>query len=122
MGGVMARKILCLTMLSFFLGMGGLWALRAQDPTPPQMPAQAQTTTQVDLSVAGTAQKCSFVPSRAVARGRQTPAAAGTEVANPVTVPMQTPSPSPTPMPSPTASPSPSPEEPTPSPTPSPSP
>jgi hypothetical protein len=87
--------------------------------------------------------RCSFVPGRAVARGRRnqrTPAATGTEVSNPAAVPAespspsavptespvpsQTPSPSPSPMPSPTPSgtptpmPSPSPGEPTPSPTP----
>lgn len=215
----MVRKILSLTMLSFFLAIGGFWALRAQDPAPqkPQQPATMQTerqatpaanTTQVDLSgtyagtfnceaagmvgdttltingnefttadgksgritasktagytavalqvngadatatptvvslrakksgnkltlspVAGATQKCSFVTSK-IARGRKTPAATGTEVANPVTVPAQEPSPSPsptpsgspTPMPSPTASPNPSPSEPMPSPTPSPSP
>jgi hypothetical protein len=102
--------------------------------------------------IAGATQKCTFVPGRsAVARGRRnqrTPAATGTEVANPAAtpvpvespMPMQTPSPSPTPMPSPTPggsptpmpspvpspaptqTPSPSPGEPTPSPSPTPSP
>ena len=95
--------------------------------------------------VAGATQKCTFVPSKNVAKGKQmkTPAAAGTEVASPATTtpaetPVQTPSPSPTPSasptpsgsprprprpsPSPSGSPSPSPEEPMPSPTPSPSP
>ena len=225
----MARKMLCLIMLSFLLAMGGLWGLRAQDPAP-QKPATMQTTTQADLSgtyagtfnceaaglvgdttltingnefttadgktgritaaktsgytavalqvngadatatptiislrakksgnrltlspVAGAMQKCSFVTGRSVARSRKsprTPAATGTEVANPSAMPAespmpaQTPSPSPSPtpgpspepapspsgsptpmpMPSPTASPSPSPSEPMPSPTPSPSP
>jgi hypothetical protein len=95
--------------------------------------------------VAGSMQKCSFAPSRAMAksrRTRQTPAATGTEVSSPAAVPSampaespmpsQTPSPipppsptpsgSPTPEPAPTATPNPSPGEPTPSPTPSPSP
>jgi len=99
--------------------------------------------------VAGAMQKCSFMTGRSVARSRKnqkTPAATGTEVANPSAMPAespmpaQTPSPSPsptpgpspepapspsgspTPMPAPTASPSPSPSEPMPSPTPSPSP
>jgi len=106
------------------------------------------------MPIAGAKQKCTFMPARNVARGRtpKTPAATGTEVANPsatpaespMPVPSQTPSPSPspvppesptptpspsptpsgspTPMPSPTVTPSPSPGEPTPSPTPSPSP
>ena len=85
--------------------------------------------------VPGATKQCSFAMGK-VAKGRKTPAATGTEVANPSAVPtaspMQTPSPSPTPnpsptpsgsphpMPSPTASPSPT--EPMPSPTPSPSP
>ena len=97
-------------------------------------------------SVAGSTQKCSFVSSRKVARSKRnqrTPAATGTEVANPATpvptespIPAQTPSPTPepsptpSPIPTPTGSPtpepsptpSPTPAEPTPSPTPSPSP
>jgi hypothetical protein len=227
----MVRKMLCLTMLSFLLAIGGLWGLRAQDPAP-QKPATMQTTTQADLSgtyagtfnceaaglmgdttltingnefttadgktgritaaktsgytavalqvngadatatptiislrakksgnrltllpVAGAMQKCSFMTGKSMARNRRnpkTPAATGTEVANPSAMPAespmpaQTPSPSPTPsptpapspepapspsgsptpmpVPSPTASPSPSPSEPMPSPTPSPSP
>lgn len=217
----MVRKMLLLVWAGFFLAMGGLWALRAQDPAPQKpatMQAERQTTaantTQVDLSgtyagtfnceaagltgdttftingnefttadgktgritasktggytavalsvngtgatatptvvsmrarksgnkltlspVAGTNQRCSFTTSR-LARGRRTPAATGTEVANPTAVPAEspmqmpmpspspspTPSGSPTPMPSPEASPNPSPGEPTPSPTPSPSP
>ena len=227
----MVRKILSLIMLSFFLAIGGMWGLRAQDPTPQQPAAMPQAATaQADFSgtytgtfnceaaglvgdttltingnefttadgrtgrivvsktqgytavalqvngtdatapptiismrgrksgnkltltsIAGAAQKCTFVPARSVARGRRnqtTPAATGTEVANPAPVPAavpaespmpeQTPTPSPspsptpsasptpsgspTPEPSPTASPSPSPGEPTPSPSPSPSP
>jgi len=227
----MLRKILSLTMLSFFLAIGGIWASRAQDPAP-QKPATMQTTTEADLSgtyagtfnceaaglvgdttltingnefttadgksgrivtsktsgytavalqvngtdatatptiislrarksgnrltlspVAGAMQKCSFVTGKSLARSRKTPrtpAATGTEVANPTAMPVespmpaQTPAPSPTPsptpapspepapspsgsptpmpIPSPTASPSPSPTEPMPSPTPSPSP
>ena len=91
--------------------------------------------------IAGSTQQCSFVPGKAVAKGKEKiPAATGTEVANPSA--MQTPSPSPTPdaspsptpsptpspsgsprpAPAPTATPTPSPGEPTPSPTPSPSP
>lgn len=228
----MVRKMLSLITLGFFLAVGGLWGLRAQDPAPqkpaqepapqkpvPQKPdtmqtekpAQTAATTQVDLSgtyagtfncepaglvgdttltingnefttadgkkgritasktagytavalqvngadpnapstiismrakksgnkltlspIAGATKQCSFVMGKNVAKGRKTPAATGTEVANPAAAPVQTPSPSPTPsasptpsgspnpMPSPTASPSPS--EPMPSPTPSPSP
>ena len=86
--------------------------------------------------VPGSAMPCSFTPSRGMARnrrGQRTPAAKGTEVAAPATVPSavpaespspvptespmpaQTPSPTPTPSPEPTPSPSP---EPQPSPTP----
>ena len=86
--------------------------------------------------VPGATQKCSFVTSKATAKGRKTPAATGTTVANPAAVPtespMETPSPSPTPSASPTPSGSPRPRpsptveptpgEPMPSPTPSPSP
>lgn len=95
-------------------------------------------------SVPGSAMKCTFAPTRATARGRRnqrTPAATGTEVANPANVPVpatsptespmpeQTPAPSPAPSPtvspSPEASPEPNPSpgptaSPTPSPTPSP--
>jgi len=77
--------------------------------------------------VSGAVQKCTFTTARNVARSKRnqsTPAATGTEVANPATVtptespmPAQTPSPSPTPMPTPVPDPSPSP-----SPTPMPSP
>lgn len=91
--------------------------------------------------VGGSAMKCSFTPSRGVARSRRgqpaTPAATGTEVANPAASPasspapaespMATPSPVPTasPMPAQTPSPSPSPTaspspEPSPMPTPTP--
>src|ERR1044072_3093538 len=79
--------------------------------------------------VTGSNMKCSFTTSKNMAK---TPAATGTEVANPTAVPAQTPAPSPTPSPrpsptpggspSPTPTPSPSPGEPTPTPTPSPSP
>jgi hypothetical protein len=83
--------------------------------------------------VAGSAEKCTFVPARATARSRRnqrTPAATGTEVANPTAtpatpaespMPAQTPSPSPSPIPTATPSPSPQPE-PNPSPVPSPEP
>ena len=172
----MVRKKLFLTMLSFSLAIGGLWALRAQDPAP-QTPAASPT--QVDLSgtyagtfnceaaglvgdttltitgnefttadgktgritasktggytavalrvngadatatpmvislrarkignkltlspVAGANEKCSFVTSK-IARGRKTPAATGTEVANPVAVPAESPMPVQEPSPSP---------------------
>ena len=77
----------------------------------------------------GSAMKCSFVPSRGVARSRRnqrTPAATGTEVSAPATMPSAVPTespkpsqtPSPVPPPSPEPSPTPSPE-PMPSPTPS---
>ena len=47
----MVRKILSLTMLSFFLAIGGIWGLRAQDPTPQQPAAMPQTATaQTDFS------------------------------------------------------------------------
>ena len=95
--------------------------------------------------VAGSNMKCTFSPSRSMAKTRTkqtTPTATGTQVANPTAMPVQTPSPSPEasptpspePMPSPTPAgsprprprpsptPSPSPGEPTPTPTPSPSP
>lgn len=82
-------------------------------------------------SVGGTTMKCSFMPSRNVARNRRnqpTPAATGTEVSNPAAtptaVPTESPMPSPeTPMPSQTPSPSPTPTaSPTPEPTPVPNP
>ena len=68
----------------------------------------------------GAKMKCSFVTGK-VARGKQTPAATGTEVSNPAAVPTESPMPSqsPSPIPSPTASPTP---EPTPEPNPSPAP
>jgi hypothetical protein len=85
------------------------------------------------MSVPGSMQKCTFTPTRATARGRRnqrTPAATGTEVANPATAPVPTTSPTtetpipeqtpaPSPSPSPTVSPSP---EASPEPNPSPSP
>lgn len=89
-------------------------------------------------SASGSKMKCSFTPSRNVAR--RTPAATGAEVSNPAAVPTESPMPSQTPSPSPPTSPTPTPEpnpspsptttptpvpspgEPTPSPTPSPSP
>ena len=116
----------------------------AAAPTVVSMHAKRSGNKLTLSPVAGAMRKCSFVPSRSMARGRKTPAATGTEVANPTAVPaespMQNPSPSPTPMPtpmpnpspspsgsptpmpSPGSSPSPSPAEPMPSPTPSPSP
>jgi hypothetical protein len=89
-------------------------------------------------SAGGPAQKCSFMPTRNVARNKRnqrTPAATGAEVSSPAAMPSavptespmpsQTPSPSPSPNPTPSGSPSPSPSptppsEPMPSPTPSP--
>ena len=74
--------------------------------------------------VAGSMQKCTFTPSRSVAKNRVTqtmPAATGAEVANPAAMPAQTPSPTPDASPSPTPSGSPTPR-PRPSPTPTPSP
>lgn len=85
-------------------------------------------------SVPGATMQCSFMPARNVARGRRsrprTPAATGTEVANPSAAPTTTPaqpmpdpSQTPSPSPSPTASPTPMPTPvPNPSPDPSPSP
>ncbi|HEU4794593.1 MAG TPA: hypothetical protein VFT02_03120, partial [Pyrinomonadaceae bacterium] len=86
-------------------------------------------------SVPGATMQCSFGPTRNVARRRsrqRTPAATGTEVANPATMPSPTtpaepsrptPDPSQTPSPSPSPSPTPMPTpEPNPSPEPSPSP
>jgi hypothetical protein len=125
--------------------------LNATDPTaPPQVISLRGRKTGDRLMLMPTsgtaaAQRCSFVPSRTVARGRRnqrTPAATGTDVTTPAAVPAespmpeQTPSPMPSPtpggtpmpMPSPTPSgspspmPSPSPGEPTPSPSPMPSP
>lgn len=84
-------------------------------------------------SVPGSGQRCTFTTAR-VARGRrnqQTPAATGTEVANPAATPSpaesptESPMPSQTPSPSPTATPEPTPEpspEPSPEPMPSPTP
>ena len=81
--------------------------------------------------IGGSATRCSFTPSRGTARSRRqpTPAATGTEVANPAAVPSPSPSavPAESPMPTPTPAPSPSPTatptpEPTPSPTPTPTP
>src|SRR6266545_6698136 len=47
----MVRKMWFLIMLSFCLGMGGWWALRAQDPAPQKPVTKPQTTTAaVDLS------------------------------------------------------------------------
>ena len=73
---------------------------------------------------AGSAMKCSFTPSRGMARSRRgqtPPAATGTEVANPAAVPATVPTESP--MPEQTPSPSPSPTaSPTPIPTPTPAP
>jgi len=92
------------------------------------------------MSVPGSIQKCTFTPMRATARGRRnqrTPAATGTEVANPATSPVpatspttmpetpvpETPIPAQTPSPSPSPTPEPSPEpDPSPGPSPAPSP
>ena len=112
----------------------------AAAPAAPQifsLRARKQGTRLTLTSAPGTNVKCSFTTGR-TARGRKTrtPAATGTEVANPATVPAptttppaeapipaQTPAPSPTPMPSPTVNPTPEPSpEPQPSPEPSPGP
>ena len=71
--------------------------------------------------VTGSNMKCSFTTSKMA----KTPAAKGTEVANPTAMPAQTPSPSPSPTVEPTPEPSPTPSgtpRPTPMPTPTPSP
>ena len=110
--------------------------LEGTDPAAPapviSMRAKKSGSRLTLTPVQGETQKCSFVPARNIARGRQrTPAATGVEVASPVAdpavvtppvespMPIQTPSPSPSPSPSPTPTGSPSP---TPSPTPTPSP
>ena len=102
-------------------------------PTIVSMRARRSRDRLTLTSVPGAAMQCSFMPARNVARTRRsrqrTPAAAGTEVANPATTmpnpaaqPSQpTPEPSQTPAPSPTPTPSPEPA-PTPVPVPSPSP
>lgn len=71
----------------------------------------------------GATMKCSFVPSRGIARSKRqkTPAATGTEVSNPANVPSAVPAESPMPAQTPSPVPSPSPQEPTPSPSPTPS-
>jgi hypothetical protein len=81
------------------------------------------------MSVPGSMHRCTFMPTRATARGRRnrTPAATGTEVANPATSPTPATTPTETPMPEQTPSPSPSPTvspspEASPEPNPSPSP
>ncbi|HXC70578.1 MAG TPA: hypothetical protein VN644_11410 [Pyrinomonadaceae bacterium] len=110
-------------------------------PTVVSMRARKSGKRLTLTSVGGTTMKCSFMPSRNVARNRRNqtmPAATGTEVSNPATpattppstVPTESPSPmpspespipsqTPSPTPSPTASPTP---EPTPVPNPSPEP
>jgi hypothetical protein len=111
--------------------------LNATDPAaPPQvvsLRARKVGNRLMLMPVSGTAagQRCSFVPGRAVARGRRnqrTPAATGTDVSSPAAVPTESPSPStvPTesPMPAQTPSPAASPTprrspRPRPSPTPS---
>ncbi|HEX7334934.1 MAG TPA: hypothetical protein VF290_25750 [Pyrinomonadaceae bacterium] len=113
------------------------------DPTAPQtvisMRGNKRGNRLTLTPVSGSTMRCSFTPSRGVARSRRqqtTPAATGTEVANPATepvtpttpttmptespMPAQTPSPSPTasPSPAPSPMPTPTPGEPMPSPTP----
>ena len=100
-------------------------------PTVISMRGQKRGNRLTLTPVGGSAMKCSFTPGRSMARSRRqrTPAATGTEVANPAAEPSTSPSPVPTespmpsqvppPSPSPTATPAP---EPTPMPTPTPSP
>ena len=98
-------------------------------PTVISMRGQKRGNRLTLTPVGGSAMKCSFTPGRSMARSRRqrTPAATGTEVANPAAEPSTSPSPVPTesPMPAPAPSPSPSPSPtatPMPSPTPAPSP
>jgi hypothetical protein len=73
--------------------------------------------------IAGATQQCTFTTAKNTGN-TTTPAATGTEVANPTTMPRQSPSPTPSPSPggspepSPSPMPSPSPGEPTPTPSP----
>lgn len=123
------------------LQMGGTAAATTASTTPAPAPVIVSMRARkignrlILTPASGAAMKCSFTPSRGVARGRRTPrtpAATGSEVAAPVTpatpatqpspapespVPSQTPAPSPSPSPSPM--PTPTPTEPAPSPTPS---
>ena len=120
------------------LQMGGTAAATTPATTPAAPPVivsmrARKSGTRLTLTPAvGATMKCSFVPTR-VARGRRTPrtpAATGTEVSAPATVPAptespmpsQTPAPSPSPTVSPTPAPTPSPTEPAPSPMPTPTP
>lgn len=95
--------------------------------TPPKifsLRARKQGTRLTLTAAPGTNIKCSFTTAR-TARGRRTrtPAATGTEVANPVTPPVPTTTPAETPMPAQTPAPSPSPTvSPTPEPSPEPQP
>jgi len=99
-------------------------------PTIVSLRAKKSGTKLTLTPVSGSMQKCMFTPSRSVAKNRRiktTPAATGTEVANPAAMPAQTPSPSPTPDASPSPTPTPTPSgspspRPRPSPTPTPSP
>jgi len=98
-------------------------------PTVISMRGQKRGNRLTLTPVGGSTMKCSFTPGRSMARSRRqrTPAATGTEVANPAAEPSTSPSPVPTesPMPAPAPSPSPSPSPtatPMPSPTPAPSP
>jgi len=98
-------------------------------PTVISMRGQKRGNRLTLTPVGGSAMKCSFTPGRSMAQSRRqrTPAATGTEVANPAAEPSTSPSPVPTesPMPAPAPSPSPSPSPtatPMPSPTPAPSP
>jgi hypothetical protein len=91
-------------------------------PTVVSMRARKSGKRLTLTSVGGPAVKCSFMPSRNVARSKRnqtTPAPTGTEVSNPATTP--SPVPTETAMPTP-ESPKPTPERPMPSQTPSPSP
>lgn len=133
---------------------GTMAATGAAPPTIVSLRARRSGNNLTLTPAAGSAMECRFTPSRNVARGRRsrqrTPAATGTEVSNPATmpsptapaqpapetpaqpmpeqpIPSQTPSPTPMPSPTPSGSPTPMPSptpsgSPTPEPTPSPTP
>src|SRR5687767_4073358 len=94
----------------------------AATPTTVSMRARKSGDRLTLTSVPGAAMQCSFMPARNVAKGRRsrqrTPAATGTDVANPAATPATTPAqpmpdpsqtPNPAPSPSPTGSPTPEP-------------
>ena len=127
-------------------GTAAATAAAATPPTIVSLRARKRGNSLTLAPAPGSTMQCSFAPTRNMAKGRRsrrTPAATGTEVSNPATMPSPTttptqptrpteqpvpsqtpePSPSPTPTPSPTPSGTPTPEpSPTPSGTPSPEP